>query len=357
MALESGQRRSHARESGQGDVDRNYSGERVTHRHDGEQRDIDRVDPAARLAGRQRGIATRRQLRAAGLSDDAIDYRLETGRLHVVHRGVYLVGHPIFPPLAREVAALLAGGPRAVLSHRTAAVTWRILDERSDLVDVTVVGRRGRQRAGIRLHSTVGLQRREVRISNGMPVTAPARTLLDLGTVLTGRGLVRAVDEARALRLVGDADLRSLLARFPRRRGTCALRALLEAEREPELTRSEAEERMLGLIDRGGLPRPLVNARVAGHEVDLYWPDRGLVVEVDGYAFHSRPGDFERDHRREQDLSAVGIRISRVTYRQISGEPAEVLVRLTRALFTSSKAGAGLRRLPESSQDVVANDA
>jgi hypothetical protein len=128
------------------------------------------------------------------------------------------------------------------LSHRTAAATWRILDARPDVVDVTVVGRHLRQRPGFAVHRTDQLQRREVRISNGMPVTAPPRTLLDLASVLTGRPLARAVDEARGLRLVSDADLHSLIVRYPSRRGTARLRALLEAEREPELTRSEAEE-------------------------------------------------------------------------------------------------------------------
>jgi hypothetical protein len=207
-----------------------------------------------------------------------------------------------------------------------------MLDEGSDLIHVTVVGRRERRHAGIKVHRTTRLEREDIRTRDGFPVTGPARTLLDLASVLAARPLARALDEARGLRLINDADLHSLIAHYPNRRGTARLRWLLEAEREPELTRSEAEERMLALIERGDLPRPLVNAHVAGHEVDLYWPDHRLVVEVDGYAFHSRPADFERDRRREQDLSAAGIRTSRVTFRQIVGQPEALLVRLARAM-------------------------
>ena len=290
------------------------------------------VDPAGVIAGRQRGVVTRAQLRAAGLSVEAIDRRLRAGRLHRVHRGVYLVGHGVFPPHARELAALLACGRGAVLSHLTAAALWRIVGGLPEVVDVTVRHRARRQRGGIRIHRTSRLDRGELRVRDAMPVTAPERTILDLASMLPARDLARAVDEARALGLAAPERLRSLVVRAPRRRGAARLRALLDAEREPALTRSEAERRMVDLIERGGLPRPRINGRVAGHEVDLHWPGVDLVVEVDGYAFHSRPADFERDHRREQDLAAAGMRISRVSRRQLVEEPEAVLVRLARAL-------------------------
>jgi very-short-patch-repair endonuclease len=156
--------------------------------------------------------------------------------------------------------------------------------------------------------------------------------LLDLAGDVGPRELRWALNEAGVRRLVRDTDLLALLARFPRRRGTKALRTLVEEAREPALTDSEAERRMLELIEKARLPTPRVNAHVAGHRVDLYWPDHGVVVEVDGYAFHSQPADFERDHRREQDLAAAGLRVSRVSWRQIVDEPEAVVARLAAAL-------------------------
>jgi very-short-patch-repair endonuclease len=288
-------------------------------------------DPAGLIAGRQHGVVTRPQLRAAGLGDGAIDHRIATGRLHPVHRGVYLVGHPVFPRFAREAAALLACGEGAVLSHRTAAWFWRIIEEPPRPVDVTIPGKARAQRRGLRIHRTGDLGRRELRIREGLLVTAPARTLLDLAGDVGARELRWAFNETQVRRLVRDAELLALLDRFPRR-GTRALRALIDADREPALTDSEAERRMLELIDKAGLPRPKANAHVAGHRVDLYWPEQRLVVEVDGYAFHSRRADFEHDRRREQDLAAAGIRTSRVTWRQIVDEPEAVVARLAAAL-------------------------
>jgi very-short-patch-repair endonuclease len=236
------------------------------------------------------------------------------------------------PPFASEAAALLACGADAVLSHRTAAWFWGIVDEHPERVDVTIPGRARAQRKGIRVHSTSELERREIRIREGMPFTAPARTLLDLAAVIGRRQLRWALEEARGHRIVRNRDLLPLLARFPRRRGTRALRALLAEDRPPAITRSEAERRMLELIERAELPSPAVNVEVAGHRVDLYWPEQRLVVEVNGYAYHSRPADFERDRRREQDLAAAGMRVSRVTWRQLVERPEAVVARLAGAL-------------------------
>jgi very-short-patch-repair endonuclease len=165
-----------------------------------------------------------------------------------------------------------------------------------------------------------------------MAITSPARTLLDLAAVLHPRALATASDRARDQRIVRGSELSALVDRYPGRRGTRALRDYWEADREPAAARSRAERGVLRLISRAGLPRPQVNARVANYEVDLYWPEHGLVLEVDGYAFHRHRAEFERDRRREQDLLAAGLRVSRVTWRQLIDDPAGVVARLAAAL-------------------------
>ena len=287
----------------------------------------------ARVAAAQHGVVTRAQLEAIGFGRGAIAHRLAQARLHRLHRGVYLVGHPVAPPLARELAALLACGPGAVLSHRTAGELWGLLPagEGNREVDITVVGRNPRH-PGIRVHRVRRLEARHLMARRGIPVTAPARTLLDLADVLPPRALERAVDEAQVSRRVRHEDLLAVLAEANGRHGAPALRAVLEREGGPAITRSEAEERLLALLRRAGLPPPRVNVRLAGHEVDLFWPDQGVVIEIDGYAFHSSRAAFERDRVRDAQLQAIGLRVMRVTWRQIVAEPEALLVRIAQLL-------------------------
>jgi very-short-patch-repair endonuclease len=164
------------------------------------------------------------------------------------------------------------------------------------------------------------------------------RTLLDLATVLSAHELERAVDEAQVRRLADRQELIRALRRRPGRAGTAVLSALLRRENGPGLTRSQAEDRLLGLLGAGRLPPPQVNVRVHGYEVDLLWPTERLVVEVDGYAFHSTRAAFERDRRRDAELQARGLRVIRVTWRQIVEEPHALLVRIAQALTATSNA-------------------
>jgi very-short-patch-repair endonuclease len=150
--------------------------------------------------------------------------------------------------------------------------------------------------------------------------------------VLTPRALEQALAEARARRLVTRGALHAALARAPRRHGSAALRTLLSCEAEPALTRSEAEERLLALVRKARLPEPECNVRLAGYEVDFLWRDRRLVVEVDGYAFHSSPAAFERDRLRDGELEDAGYRVRRITWRQLTEDAAGVEQRLRRAL-------------------------
>lgn len=201
-------------------------------------------------------------------------------------------------------------------------------------------GSRVRARQGIRLHAVAELDRADHTLWEGLPVTSPGRTLIDLaGDGLPERALARAVEQAQVTRLTTGADLRALVRRSRGRRGVARLRASLDALGEPSLTRSEAEGRLLDLVRRAGLPRPRTNVRLHGYEVDFHWPEHGLVVEVDGYAFHGGRAAFERDRRRDSALAAAGQRVVRLTWRRITAEPDGVTQELRTMLAEALRPG------------------
>jgi hypothetical protein len=247
------------------------------------------------------------------------------------------------------MAAVLAHGPGAVLSHRSAAALWELRP--SARVEVTAERSRVGL-AGIVVHRARTLDPRDAAIRDGIPVTAVARTLLDLAEVLRPRQLERAVDEAERLRMFDLNAIQSLCRRSPGRHGLRPLIALLgETFDAPPATKSELERMFFGLCRDGGLPLPVANAWVAGVEVDAHWPGTDLVVELDGYAFHRTRGAFERDHARDLRLQLAGYRVLRLTYGQLTGERAEVTATI-RALLGSSRKrpaldpGARARALP-----------
>jgi very-short-patch-repair endonuclease/predicted transcriptional regulator of viral defense system len=293
------------------------------------------VDRAiARVASRQHGVITRKQLRDLGLGPTAIDRRRANGRLHAIHAGVYLVGHSALPLHAREMAAVLACGPGAVVSHRSAAKLWALLETKHPQIEVTVARAWSSQRPGIRVYSSVSLERRDVRRVDGIPLTSPARTLVDLAAVLTQDNLERAVAEAERQSLARRHDLVDQLERNRGRRGVAKLRALLALYGGPALTRSPAEARLLRLLRQAGLPPPETNVRVGGYEVDFLWREARFIVEVDGFTYHSTRFDFESDRLRDAELEAQGFRVMRVTWRQLVDDPGAVVNRIARALAT-----------------------
>jgi very-short-patch-repair endonuclease len=174
------------------------------------------------------------------------------------------------------------------------------------------------------------LHPRDATRHHGIPVTSPARTLLDLATQLPQRDLDRATEQAQVHRLVSDHSLNEQFRRYPRHRGTAALRRAVRTD--PRLTRSEAERRLLELIRAARLPAPETNTNVEGYEVDLLWREERLIVEVDGYAFHSSRRSFERDRRRDRELQAAGYRVLRLTWRELTDEPEAVIATLAAAL-------------------------
>jgi very-short-patch-repair endonuclease len=198
-------------------------------------------------------------------------------------------------------------------------------------VHVCTPAERARGRPGIRVHRAP-LRQDETSRVNGIPATTPPRTLLDLAAELPRPELEQAIAAAERRHLASRSKLAALLARYPGRRGTRTLRALVESPRRFDLTRSKAEKRLLHLLRAAKLPVPDANVQLEGYEVDFLWRDAGLVVEVDGFAFHSDRGAFEADRLRDAELVARGLTVIRVTWRQMAEEPEAVVARLARAL-------------------------
>jgi very-short-patch-repair endonuclease len=207
---------------------------------------------------------------------------------------------------------------------------WSLPVPETDVIDITVVRRNPRAREGLRVHVVRRLDRRDIRVREGVPLTAPARTLLDLAAAIPVRDLERAVNEAQIRRLARPRQLLDVLERSRRRRGARALRELLDVD--PAFTRSEAERRLLRLLRAAGIPPTDVNVRIGRHEVDFLWREQRLVVEVDGYAFHSSRAAFERDRLRDAELQTAGYRVMRVTWRHLVEEPEAVIARVAQAL-------------------------
>ena len=282
----------------------------------------------AELARRQHGVVSRRQLEALGLGRGAIRVRRERGRLHVVHAGVYAVGHDRLTGGGRDWAAILAcGGPElAVLSHRSAASVWDLGPAPAAAVEVTTT-RRTVSRPGVRVHGsrTLDVEIDVVHHGGGVRVTSVTRTLIDLADVLVPRRLRTTLQRAEILRVLDAGALRARMAALPGRR-TRVLEAILTelAASEPEITRSGLELHFLALIERFELPRPLVNFPLLGFEVDFLWPHERLVVEADGRATHLTATAFERDRARDARLAVAGYRVVRFTWRRIVDEPEAV---------------------------------
>jgi Protein of unknown function (DUF559)/Transcriptional regulator, AbiEi antitoxin len=265
----------------------------------------------ARLAARQYGVVSREQLSAIGFGERAIARRIAAGRLHRLHRGVYAVGHTIIPLRGRWLAATLATG--GVVSHRSAAALWGIRPTAAVRIDVTVSHTSGvRTTAAIVVHRS----RRPIRslTRDGIPVTTAGQTLADLATALPRRQLEKACEAAEALRLDVVVDESHPGAKRLHEAGLHDL---------SHTTRSPLEDEVLDLCDRYGIPRPLVNHRIAGFEVDFCWPGERLIVETDGDRHRTRAA-FERDRARDALLTALGWRVMRFTTKQVRRGPERV---------------------------------
>jgi hypothetical protein len=284
----------------------------------------------APLAGEQWGVVSLADLRACGLSRQAVHWRAKHGRLHRLHAEVYAVGHPSLPLEGRFLAAVKAGGAGAVLSHYSAAAHLGIVEWDDRWPEVTVLRKGTCVHPGLRFHRTELLDPIDVRSYEGIRVTAPARTLIDLGSLLAHRPLRRAVRQAQSLRLVILRQLNEALSRLGTRRGTRNLRRFIATGPAP--TRSELEDVVLDLILRAGFAHPDVNVPLAldGRRVipDFRWPERRLVVEADGAAWHDHKLAREDDSERQALLEAHGERVLRLTWEQLMTNPAATERRL-----------------------------
>lgn len=284
------------------------------------------------LAARQHGVVSRRQLLDLGLSRTMVQSRLDTGRIRALFAGVYLVG-PVEPKRAREMAAVLAGGPHATLSHTSALGLWNLFPAEPDTPIHISVPFGGRfRRVGIVFHRVQPLAPDERVSVDGIPVTSPIRTIVDVAGMLGSRELELVVAAAERSGLIGDGDLPALPERYARRPGMAMLRKFVRDRANLEFTRSEAERRCLSLLLEAGLPRPRTNFRLGPYEIDLFWPEERVAVEIDGWAFHGTRSQFEGDRRKDAWLCARGIEVIRLSWRQITRHSTATAVQIGQAL-------------------------
>jgi len=262
-----------------------------------------------RLATEQHGILTRSQLLNAGVGPRTVDHWIKTGRLIVLHRGVFALGHLPPSPHAKTMAAVLACGRGAVLSHRSAAQLYGLI-RYSGPIEITAPTRH--RRPGVIVHRKP-LTDQDITQHWSIPTTTPARTLTDLARTLTPAALTRAVNDARLRHLLSLDDL-------PPR---------LRKRQPPRPTRSAFEDAFLTFCDRHHLPRPEVNTRVAGYEVDAYWHSHRLIAELDGEEFHD---DFETDRAKDADLVEAGFRVVRVTWQRLTEQARREAARFRKIL-------------------------
>jgi very-short-patch-repair endonuclease len=236
------------------------------------------------------------------------------------------------------LGAVLACGERTLVSHRSAAALLQLAKPPTDEVDVTVIARGCRSRAGLRVHQVEALDPDDRSLRRGIPVTAPARTLIDYASTTGREQAERAIAEAFALRLLTEPQLLAAIDRAPNRAGVATVRAVLGQPGGAKRTRSGGERAMLRLIRAAGLPEPRTNHPVAGFSADFCWPEIGLIVEVDGHDFHSDRTTIERDHRRDVAHKDAGFEVIRFTGRQRDDEPVYVAAVVARAHDRLSRA-------------------
>jgi predicted transcriptional regulator of viral defense system len=285
---------------------------------------------AWKLAGEQHGVVTRRQLLGLGFGGRSIEHRIARGRLHPVGRGVYAVGWPQLTRDRRWMAAVLACGPGAALSHRSAASLWGIVGEENADIDVSVRRRCELRRPGLRIRGRPTLREADVTSRNWIPVTSPAQTMVDLATQLGPLDLERAINDADKRDVIHVETLRTALDRHVGRPGVRPLRILID-RLTFRLSDSDLEIFFRPIAIAAGLPQPLSKQFVNGFEVDFYWPDLGLVVETDGPRFHRTPSAQARDARRDRAHVLAGMTPLRFIHYEIRYERALVRRALARA--------------------------
>jgi very-short-patch-repair endonuclease len=271
----------------------------------------------------QHGVLTHADLLGLGFTPKGIKHRIATGRLHPISKGVYAVGRPELSPRGRWMAAVLACGDLAALSHKSAAELWGIGYEEKGRIDITVAIRREIKRAGLKVRMRPKLPDGSVVRRLGIPVTNPTQTLIDLATELKPLRLERAVNQADVHDLVDPETLRTALDSHVGEPGVKKLRTMLDRHTF-RLSDSDLEILFRPLARAAAFPLPLSKHWLLGYEVDFYFPEQGLIVETDGLRYHRTAAQQARMVKRDQKHAAAGFRVLRFTHWQIAYAPTEV---------------------------------
>lgn len=285
-----------------------------------------------RIAARQRTLVRTEQLRACGVGPDAVTYRVKSGRFHLVFQSVYSVGSGVLPPLALELAALIACGEGSFLSHRSAAFVWGLRKTPPTEVEVSVVGRSCWRREGITVHRIKTVGSGEVRRYEDLWVSSPARAVLEVAAVGTRDELIGVIDAGLALRRFTARELKEVLERNRGRRGAARLADVVADDTAMAISRSRAEKAFLRLIRDARLPMPDTNVRFGRFEADFVWREQRLIVELDSATYHSGPGVFQRDHEKDLVFRGAGFDVLRPTCAHVVYEGPRVLVLVVQAL-------------------------
>ncbi|HEX3362054.1 MAG TPA: type IV toxin-antitoxin system AbiEi family antitoxin domain-containing protein [Solirubrobacterales bacterium] len=296
----------------------------------------------ARICHAQHGVITLWQLEEQGLTVQAVHERLLEGRLHRIHQGVYSLTPGVITQRGKFMAAVLACGPDAVLSHRSAVYLWGLVDEWDEPIDVTAPNRRGRSPDGVAAHRDGSVQPIDKTKLHGVPCASLARTLLDYAGVAPEWELRRAVAQAEVLGVLDVEAMRSILRRGRRRRGVARLRLVIESlHPQTKRTRGDLERLFLAMCIRAELPQPEVNIWInvpGGNplQADFLWRDARLIVEADSRGFHDTASAFEYDRKREQRFQAAAWRVSRCTWAQVEREPRRLAATIRALLAQAS---------------------
>ena len=282
----------------------------------------------AQIASSSHGVVTREQLLAAGFTRAEIAARLDAGTLLREYPGVYRVGHRAPSVEARYLAAVWACGRGALLSGRAAAHLLGILTTPPSMPEVTAPTER--RVPGIITRRSRSPDARDAMMWRGIPVTTPARTLVDLSSVLAVEVLARACHEAGIRHGTAPGEVEAVLARRPRTKGAATLRRVLRGDEHVSL--SVLERRFVALLREAGLPLPVTNRPAGGRYVDCRWVERRLTVELDGYRYHSSRHAWELDRRREREAYARGDDFRRYTYGDVFEQPRPMLRELRSVL-------------------------
>ena len=298
----------------------------------------DRDAALNRIAARQHRIVTTKRLSSLGFTPQWVTRQIADGQITRLHRAVYVVGPGPPTPRGRWLAAVLAAGEGALLAHTNAAALWGIAKSRGSRIDVTIPANRRAKLDGVRIRRCRRIHPDDISLVDSIPVTSAERTVCDLATVLPYADVKRAFEQAERLRILDHRKLREAAQRMRGTRGAATMRQLLGYDPRPATeTKSELEVALLELVTAAGLPPYQRNVSILGHDIDAFWPQANLIVELQSYTWHSDPEAFERDHAKLAELRLAGFEVHAFTHRQVTKEGDWVMAALRRLTAVSAR--------------------